>query len=192
MSNKLPKTPEPEVDKENCIDWKAIAINQEKVRLSYERQKRKIKIFNIVCIAISIVLSILVIFLVRYCRHNIDKQREYLQSEYETFIEDGVTMTNDGLIYFVAKVRDLAVAPAMVGDNVISGPSTYIYIVDYDDHVFSTKFHPELLLLTDGSYIKVYYKLEYVDEVYIELSDYEIYGNLENEYYLNMEVNGNE
>lgn len=76
MSYKLPPTPDPEIDKENIVDWKAIAINQEKIRLSYERQKRKIKIFNIVCIIISIILLFLVIFLVRYCRNNIDKQRE--------------------------------------------------------------------------------------------------------------------
>lgn len=115
-----------------------------------------------------------------------------IQSEYETFIENGVTMTDNDIVYFVAKVRDLTLAPAMLGANMVKGPSAYIYITDYDGHVFSTEFQPELLLLTDGSYIKVYYKLEYVDEVYIELSDYEIYGNLENEYYLNMEVNGNE
>ena len=192
MSRKLPLTPNPEVNKENVVDWKAIAINQEKIRMSIENRKRRFKIFNIICICISVILLILVIVLLRYCRYNVDKQKEYIQSEHEKLIETGVTITDSGLIYFIAKVRDITVAPGMLGNNVNSGPSTYIYITDYDGHVFSTEFQPELLLLTDGSYIKVYYKSEYVDEVYIRLSDYEIYGNLEQQYYLNMEVYENE
>lgn len=180
MSYKLPPTPDSDIDKENIVDWKSIAINQENIRLAYEKQKRKFKIFNTVCIIISIILLILFTFLIIYCKYIIDEQKEY-----NSFENNDITMTNNNLIYFVAKVKDLTVGPAMVGDNVIHGPSTYIYITDYDGHVFSTEFDPELLLLTDGSYIKVYYKLDYVDEVYIELSDYEIYGNLENEYYLN-------
>ena len=192
MSDILPKTPDPEIDKEKFIDWKAVAINQEKIRISVENQKRRFKIFNIVCICISIVLLILVVILLRYCRQNINEQKEYILSEHDKLMENGVTIADNGLVYFVAKVKRTVIGPDYMTKNLKSGNNCTMYIVDYDGHVFSIDFDPELLLLTDGSYIKVYYKLKYVDEVHIKLSDYEIYGNLENEYYLNMEVNGNE
>lgn len=180
MSRKLPATPNPEIDKESFVDWKKIAVNQEKIKICYDNQIKKLKLFNTISI---ICASILLTIVIGICVHY---RRETTSS-----VDISVPVNEDGLVYFVAKVKRTEIGPSYLG-NMKSGNNCTMYIIDYDKHIFSVDFDPELLLLEDGSYIKVYYETKYAKEVHIKLSDYEIYGNLEEQYYLNMEVNGNE
>lgn len=166
--NLLPKTPEPEVDYEG--------INR-----SYRKQLKKIKMFNIIGTIIAIILLIIIfLIMIRYREEHPEKFVD------QSYIEECVNISDDGLIYFVAKIKRTEIAPPMLTDKrVNSSSSTTIYIVDYDGHVFSTDFRPELLLLEDGSYIKVYFDTKYFDKQYIKISRYETNGTLEAEYYMN-------
>ena len=151
MSDILPKTPDPEIDKEKFIDWKAVAINQEKIRISVEKQKRRFKIFNIVCICISIVLLILVVILLRYCRQNINEQKEYILSEHDKLMENGVTI-DSGVITNLANIAtsgsydDLLDVPTKLSDFTNDG----IFITKNADDL--TNYYKKITLI-DNRYI---------------------------------------
>lgn len=101
------------------------------------------------------------------------------------YLSERIDLTKDGLIPFVAKVKKTEIAPQVDSRGNISGYNDTFYIVDYDGHIFSTYFEPDLLFLEDGSYIKVYYDTKYYDDNYIPIKRWNIYGALENEYYMN-------
>ena len=91
----------------------------------------------------------------------------------------------DQKIEFVAKVKKLYIGPNM-GVSHYAAVSNSIYILDYDGHVFGFYFNPELLLLEDGSYIKLFISKEYYDDTFIKIMNdsYEI-GNVSESDYLN-------
>lgn len=92
-------------------------------------------------------------------------------------------VTDDGNIVFVAKIKSICVAQYC---ELRYRSDQRFYIVDYDGHVFDLEFNPELLLLEEDQYIKLFYDINYYDKNVIEVDDYIMYGITENEYYGNI------
>ena len=132
---------------------------------------------NILCIIVAVILiSLNIVILLQfisdsYCRM---KLREYVAERTE--------LTEDGLIPFVAKIKRIEIGPNQDFKN---GPNNMIYIIDEDGHLFYTYFDPELLLLEEGSYIKLFFDIEYFDNNIIKIKRYSLYESLEFEYYMN-------
>lgn len=162
-------------------ELKAIYDNHKKINKAYERQKQKIRRFNIIIGFVIIPICILIII---YCGYYIKKeQKEIIISE----VVGG--LTDDKLITFVAKVKRIEIGPNPT-DSLDAGFNNTVYIVDHDGHIFYTYFDPELLLLEDGSYIKLHFNMKYYDANCIEIDHYELYGALESQYYQNINNKG--
>lgn len=156
-----------EVDKSNCL------------------QKEKIKKINNVISMIIFIFVILIIIILSLIKHYQDRQYKI------DMISELTELTDDDKICFVAKVKNVTVGPKQVKNKNISGSNDTIYITDYDGHIFSIDFEPELLLLEDGSYIKIYYNIDYWNKIHIKIDRYEMYGFSIYEYYMNKYDGGN-
>lgn len=137
----------------------------------------KIKKYTFVYIMPLILISIIV-FLLVYTMYTNNKEKE---EDYIRKMLPERNITEDGDIVFVAKIKSIHDTPY---NNRFYSDS--FYIVDYDGHVFDLKFNPELLLLEEDQYIKLYYDIKYYDKNVIMVDDYVMYGVLESEYYGNI------
>lgn len=164
---------------ENYEEKESEFYDYQKVDKAYRSQKEKIKKFNNVISIIIFILLILMILILSLIKHYQDRQYKI------DMISEFTELTDDNKICFVAKVKNVTIGPKQVKNKNISGSNDTIYITDYDGHVFSINFEPELLLLEDGSYIKIYYNIDYWDKIHIKIDRYELYGFSIYEYYMN-------
>ena len=157
--------------KNNKPDTENEPVYKQVDRVVQKRRKRE-KIFYIInCIGWIIIFGLLIFNIWNYepKSDNIETNNEFFND-----VED------DDICIYVAEVKKVVIAPKIIA---VGGVSEFdaVYIVDTDDHIFTTSFDPELLLLDEGEYIKVFFFARNQNSTCIPLDKYDLNVDMDTE-----------